>query len=140
MKEQIKDLKVFLDDRGSLFEALRVDDKIFDTEFAQLTVATVFPGVVKAWHRHQKQTDFMVCVKGNIKLCLTENGKDIRTYFLGEKNPILIKIPKKLWHGYICIGDQSAIVLYVTNQTYNKEDEERLDWQAFGDVWAIKNK
>ena len=143
MEIETKQMKVHLDDRGHLFEALRNDDKLFDGVFGQVTVSTLFPGVVKAWHRHHKQIDYTFCVEGNLKLLLAEeNGKnfEIKEFYLGEKNPLLVKIPPGIWHGYTPIGNKKATIIYVTNTTYDSKDEERKDWTAFGDVWKVKNK
>jgi len=65
----VKPLKKIKDARGWLAELLRKDWPEFKT-FAQAYLTTVYPGVVKAWHCHQKQTDNFVCVKGKVKLVL----------------------------------------------------------------------
>jgi len=52
----IKSLKVIPDERGWLMEILRCDDKIFK-QFGQVYLSTAYPGVVKGWHYHKKQTD-----------------------------------------------------------------------------------
>ena len=67
----VKKLKVVPDERGRLMEILRDDDEFF-TRFGQVYMTTNFPGVVKAWHYHQKQTDCVTCVHGTIKLVLCD--------------------------------------------------------------------
>ena len=58
-----KKLKVIPDERGHLMEILRSDDELFD-KFGQVYVTTAYPGVVKGWHYHKKQTDHFAVVKG----------------------------------------------------------------------------
>lgn len=143
MEIETKTLNIFLDDRGYLFEALRKDDKLFSGIFGQVTVSTIFPGVIKAWHRHYKQTDYTFCVSGNLKLLLAQEkgaSVEIKEFYLGEKKPLLVKIPPGIWHGYTPLGNKKATIVYLTDTTYNPNDEERKDWRAFGDVWAVKNK
>ena len=53
---KVKKLKVIPDERGWLMEILRCDDEIYK-EFGQVYMTTAYPGVVKAWHFHKKQTD-----------------------------------------------------------------------------------
>ncbi|MHB1415038.1 MAG: polysaccharide biosynthesis C-terminal domain-containing protein, partial [Chloroflexota bacterium] len=55
------------DERGYLVEILRADDPHF-IRFGQVYVSTCYPGVVKAWHCHTKQTDTFFVVKGNAKI------------------------------------------------------------------------
>lgn len=143
VKFDTKQLDVHLDDRGYLFEVLREDDEIVSTEFAQITVSEVYPGVIKAWHRHQRQTDFIACLKGNLKVGLAvENdaGVSIDTECIGEDNREVIKVPPGVWHGMTPVGDQSALVLYIQDQTYDPDDEERLPHDEFGDIWSVSHR
>jgi dTDP-4-dehydrorhamnose 3,5-epimerase len=129
-----KELRFYLDERGRLLEILRSDDKIFK-KFGQVYITTVYPGIIKAWHLHKKQTDNLCCIKGNIKLALYDSRKNSKTYarimefFIGEANPMVVQVPPGVYHGIKCIGDQEAIVLNVPDRPYNhdKPDEYRLD-------------
>jgi len=146
MKEiEFKELKIFANDQGYLFETLRKDDKIFGGEFGQVLVSVLYPGVIKGLHKHQFQTDYTTCIKGNIKYCVALEKKDgtvnMKTFFIGEKNTVLIKVPPGYWHGYTPLGNREAIVLHMMDKTYDpkKDDTERKDPYAFGDVWSVKN-
>ena len=138
-KEIIKDLKVFADDRGSLFEMLRSADKDIPS-IKQITVTTVYAGAVKAWHRHHKQIDVTTCVKGNVKLCLKDDTGEVRVHYLGEQSPKVIIIPPGIWHGYTALNNKEAVIVYATSEIFNPEDEERKPFDAFGDVWTVKHK
>ena len=65
----VKKLKVIPDDRGRLMEILREDDPIF-RRFGQVYMTTAYPGIIKAWHYHKKQTDSFTCVHGAMRLAL----------------------------------------------------------------------
>ena len=65
----IHPLKVIPDERGRLMEIMRCDDNFF-TQFGQVYLSTVYPGVVKAWHYHKVQVDCFTCVKGMVKAVL----------------------------------------------------------------------
>ena len=56
---RIKRLSVHADERGFLMEILRSDDEVFE-RFGQVYLTTAYPGVVKAWHMHKKQTDYYI--------------------------------------------------------------------------------
>src|SRR5205085_8017804 len=94
---RIKRLKVIPDERGMLMEMLRDDDEFFQ-KFGQVYLSVVYPGVVKGWHYHQKQTDHFVFVKGMAKVVLYDRREGSKThgevneFFMGEDNPILLVI------------------------------------------------
>jgi dTDP-4-dehydrorhamnose 3,5-epimerase-like enzyme len=139
-----KKLKVFADDEGYLFETLRNDDDLFDNKFGQVLVSVLYPGVIKGLHRHSKQTDYTTCIKGNVKYIAIkeENGKiDIKTFIIGESNPILIKVPSGYWHGYMPLGNERAIILHTMDKPYNPQDPDtdEINHFSFGDIWNKKN-
>jgi dTDP-4-dehydrorhamnose 3,5-epimerase len=142
MKIEIKILKLFKDEKGCLFETLRADDEIFDGKFGQTLVSVVYPGVIKGLHLHKKQTDYSTCIKGNVKyVAIEEKNKKIeaRVFDIGEKNPILIKTPPGIWHGYMAVSEE-AIMLHVADKLYDPKDDdtERVDPFYFGDFWNKK--
>jgi dTDP-4-dehydrorhamnose 3,5-epimerase len=144
----IKKLRVIPDERGYLMEMLRADEEIFE-KFGQVYMTAVYPGVVKGWHYHKLQTDFMVCVSGMIKLVLFDPRPDSPTHrqinelFVGEHNPTLVKIPPLVYHGFKGIGTQTALIVNTVTEPYNYErpDESRVAWDSL-DVpydWSLKN-
>ena len=130
---KIKKLKVINDERGWLMEVLRSDDKEFK-KFGQVYVTTAYPGIVKAWHLHKKQTDNFTCIHGTMKVALYDSRKNSPTYkelnefFIGEKNPILISVPPNVYHGFKAVGPETAYFLSVPDKCYDykKPDEFRL--------------
>lgn len=130
----IKKLKVIPDERGRLMEILRSDDKVFK-KFGQAYMTTTYPGVVKAWHWHKKQDDNFTCVHGKIKLALYDARKKSQTYkkitefILSTEDPILVTIPKMVYHGFKGMADYESIVINIPTLPYNykKPDEFRID-------------
>ena len=131
---KVKQLNVLRDERGRLIEILRCDDEIFE-KFGHVYYTTAYPGVVKAWHYHKKQTDFFTCLTGMVKLVLYDNRSSSKTYkqlqefFLGQHNPILVRIPPNVYHGFKCIGREEAIMLNIPTEPFLREnqDEYRID-------------
>lgn len=129
-----KKLRVIPDERGRLMEILRADDQLF-SKFGQVYMTTAYPGVVKGWHYHKKQTDHFSVVKGMIKLVLYDSRKDsptkgeVNEFILGEHNPLLVKIPPLVFHGFKCVSEQEAICINVPTEVYNYDqpDEFRVD-------------
>lgn len=128
-----KDLTCHPDERGRLWEILRSDDDIFQ-HFGQVYVTTAYPGVVKAWHAHELQTDFFTVLSGMAKFVLYDMRPDsstrghIQEFFLGRDNLKLITIPPGVYHGFKCMGDQEVMALNCPTRPYNagQPDELRL--------------
>lgn len=131
---KIKKLRVIPDERGRLMEILRADDELF-SDFGQVYVTTTYPNVVKAWHKHMKQSDNVVCVRGMIKLALYDPREDSPTYkevnqfYLGVHNPMLIQIPPNIYHGWMCVSEEEAMIVNIPTEVYDYKnpDEQRLD-------------
>jgi dTDP-4-dehydrorhamnose 3,5-epimerase len=129
-----KKLKVIPDERGRLMEILRNDDEFF-TKFGQVYMTTTYPGVVKAWHKHEKQADNICCLRGMIKMALYDGRKDsptskeINEFYLGTHNPLLVHVPAGVYHGWTCVSREEAVVVNVPTEAYNRAnpDEQRLD-------------
>jgi len=131
---EVKRLKVIPDERGHLMEIMRCDDSIFQ-KFGQVYITTAYPGVIKAWHFHTHQTDYITVVKGMAKVVLYDARKDSETYdevnefFIGKYNPILVKVPNFVYHGFKGIGNEEVVVLNIPTLPYNMDnpDEHRID-------------
>ena len=132
---QVKPLKVVPDERGWLMEILRADDSELFTRFGQVYVSATYPGVVKAWHRHRRQTDTFACIAGMVKLVLvdTRDGSPtldmVNEFFLGVHNPMVVQVPKLVYHGWKCISPEPSLVVNVPDEPYDHTDpdEQRID-------------
>jgi len=131
---KVKKLKVIPDDRGRLMEIFRSDDEAYE-KFGQVYMTTVFKDVVKAWHFHKLQTDNFACVKGKILLGLYDARKDSPTYkktgefVMSLDEPILVSIPRGVYHGFKGLSDEESVVINTPTEPYNHKepDEYRLD-------------
>jgi dTDP-4-dehydrorhamnose 3,5-epimerase len=131
---KIKKLKVIPDERGRVMEILRRDDEFFQN-FGQVYMTTTYPGMVKAWHKHEKQADNIACVSGLIKMALYDGRpgsptfKEINEFYLGVHNASLIQVPAGVYHGWMCVSQEEAIIINVPTEVYDYKhpDEQRLD-------------
>jgi dTDP-4-dehydrorhamnose 3,5-epimerase len=126
-----KRLKVIPDERGHLMEMLRCDDEMFE-KFGQVYLTVAYPGVVKGWHYHEKQTDIFVPVKGMFKLVLYDKRENSPTcgqideFFIGEHNPLLVTIPAGVVHGFKAIGAETAYLINVPTEPYNYQEPDEF--------------
>ena len=75
----VRRLRPIRDDRGELCELLRSDDPLFRA-FGQLYYTTARPGVVKAWHRHARQTDHLMAVGPPVRIAMVDGREDSPTF------------------------------------------------------------
>lgn len=133
----VRKLKPIRDDRGWVTEILRSDDRLFE-EFGQVYLTVAYPTVVKAWHLHKKQTDYFALICGKALIALHDSREGSPTkgetidYVVDEDNPILIKIPPRVYHGYKALGDRPAYIVNTPTLPYNREnpDEMRLPYDS----------
>jgi dTDP-4-dehydrorhamnose 3,5-epimerase len=132
--------QLFADDRGwSLMNQLQ---GIMRAD-GQVNFSTQYPGVIKAWHRHSKQTDFWLCLHGHIKVGIhrEEDGKSW-CLVTGEKRPGVMIIPPPLWHGAATVGHVPAGLLYYVTHAYNplEPDEQRRPYDSVqGFPWGVRH-
>jgi dTDP-4-dehydrorhamnose 3,5-epimerase len=123
--------KVIPDERGRLGEILRSDDPWFE-KFGQVYFTTTFPGVVKAWHYHRKQTDNFYVVRGTVKVALYDARPDspshgtVNEVYLGEHCPGLVHIPPGVQHGWMCVGQTEAYIINVVSEAYNPANPDEF--------------
>lgn len=144
---QVKKLIRHVDDRGYFMEILRDDDELLK-RFGQASLSLSYPGVIKAFHYHEKQDDLWFFPKGNAQVVLYDMREESSTkgetnvFYMGENNPILLLIPKGVAHGYRVLGNEPAIITYFTTEPYDSRcpDEYRIDWDdpEIGFDWTTK--
>jgi len=130
---RVRRLRLVPDERGFLMELLRSDWEEFET-FGQVYITAVYPGVVKGWHYHELQTDHFICVQGMAKVALYDAREgssthgEVNEFFMGRLNPILLKIPKGVYHGFKGISQEMTLIVNVPTKLYNYDapDEYRL--------------
>jgi len=134
MIEQVKiiPLRQIPDERGKIMHMLKVTDEHFE-KFGEIYFSVAYPGVIKGWHLHTKQTQFYAVVSGMVKLVLFDERKISSTknklmeIFTGEDNYQLIKIPPGVANGYKTIGTKSAIVANCADLPHDPEEMKRYD-------------
>jgi dTDP-4-dehydrorhamnose 3,5-epimerase len=134
---KIKQLKKFCDDRGFLVELIKFGEDSF-CEVKQTNYTETYPGVIKAFHWHRKQSDVWFVVRGNAQVVLYDQRWDSPTHqetqviCAGEDNPCLILIPPGVVHGYRVLGNEKVGLFYHVSEPYDpaSPDEQRI---AFDD-------
>ncbi|MBN2057323.1 MAG: dTDP-4-dehydrorhamnose 3,5-epimerase family protein [Candidatus Saganbacteria bacterium] len=144
---KIVPLRQIPDERGKIMHMLRCTDPHFE-KFGEVYFSVAYPGVIKGWHLHTKQTQFYAVVSGMIKLVLFDERKDSKTkgelmeIFTGEDDYKLIRIPVGVVNGYKTIGVKPAIVANCA--TLPHEEGEMLRYDPLNSHikydWSLKHR
>ncbi len=107
-----------------------------------INITWAYPERVVAWHRHRLQTDHWFVIKGYMKVGLLDDNGNVRWVYLGENDRRVLSIPPGVWHGYMVLGEQEAVLMYYITSKYNDKDpdEERLSIEEAGIDWSVPVK
>ncbi|MGD0497017.1 MAG: dTDP-4-dehydrorhamnose 3,5-epimerase family protein [Bryobacteraceae bacterium] len=134
---RVEACSLFPDDRGYFLEVQRFGRGLaasFPPESTQVSAAISFPGTIKAFHYHLRQTDCWAPVKGMLQVALADLRLGSRTFgwrntmYIGSLRPWQALIPPGVAHGYKVIGGQEAVLVYLTNRFYDPQDEGRIPY------------
>lgn len=137
------------DDRGFFMEILRDDEELLK-RFGQASMSKSYPGVIKAFHYHERQDDIWFFPMGNAQVVLFDLREESPTkgetnvFYLGEDNPQIVVIPTGVAHGYRVLGNEPACIVYFTTESYDPKnpDEKRISWDdpVIGFDWDTKHR
>lgn len=111
---------------------LRCDAPHFE-KFGEIYFSVAYPGVIKGWHEHTRQTQNYAVIQGMIKLVLFDNRQESPTFkelieiFTGEDSYQLITIPPGVINGYKTIGVKPAIVANCATLPHGPDEMVRYD-------------
>ena len=104
-----------------------------------INITWAYPGRIVAWHRHQLQSDLWFVIKGYLKVGLMDDARNVRWVYLGENDRRVLTIPPGIWHGYMVLGEEEAVLMYYITSKYDEEnpDEERMTVSEAGVDWTV---
>jgi dTDP-4-dehydrorhamnose 3,5-epimerase len=129
---RITPLRQIPDERGTVMHMLRADDPHFD-RFGEIYFSTVYHGVIKGWHLHERMTINYAVPVGAIKLVLFDDRKDSKTrgevqeVFVGEGNYSLVTVPPFVWNGFKGIAAPYSVVANCATIPHDPAEIVRLD-------------
>jgi dTDP-4-dehydrorhamnose 3,5-epimerase len=139
-------LKRIVDERGMVMHMLKESDPHFQ-KFGEIYFSVIFPGVIKAWHLHERMTINYAVVVGNIKLVLFDQRPESRTkgrlqeIFVGQVNYQLVRVPPGVANGFTAIGGEKAIVANCADIPHDPTEITRMDpfTSAIPYDWTLKH-
>ena len=129
----IKRLNRLYDERGSFVEVMRRDwPDIFPGRSVQANMSISYPGIVRAWHKHERgQVDCFLVARGALKICAWDDEtQELDEIVSSGDAPQVVRVPGHYWHGFSVVGDEPAMLVYFVNRVYDYKspDEVRRPW------------
>tara|TARA_R110000824_G_scaffold9229_4_gene41392 strand:- start:1246 stop:1716 length:471 start_codon:yes stop_codon:yes gene_type:complete len=155
---RVTPLTKFADSRGwslnDIYEVVRKnivadipeshEDSYYTFRNCQTNYSILYPGIIKAWHRHKNQDDYFCVIHGMAQVGVYSEEKGLEKHFIGEHNPAVIHIKAGEWHGLTAVGPVPVGLLYLVTNQYNplNPDEERAPFDSFipKGWWKPENK
>jgi dTDP-4-dehydrorhamnose 3,5-epimerase len=118
---------------GTVAEVARAVWPEIDLPIVQVHITTTLAGRIRAWGLHQASTDRLFVVHGLISIVVFDGREDSPTFgYLNEfrvsdRNPGLLVIPPRLYHGWKNIGIDEAFIINMPSSQYDHEGPDALD-------------
>ncbi len=94
---------------------------------------------IVAWHKHNIQTDYWICIKGSLKVGLATEEDGCKFEYLSDKSFRVLEILPGTYHGYKAL-EPGTIMMYYVSHKYDPSDEIRAKVGHFGEKWEAENK
>ena len=124
------------DDRGAVLHMIRSDSIGFNS-FGECYFSEIYSGKIKAWKKHNVQTQNITVPIGEIILVLYDKRKKSKTFNnkivckIGRpKNYLRVKIPPGIWYGFKCISSISSLIVNCTDIPHDKLESETLNFNS----------
>jgi dTDP-4-dehydrorhamnose 3,5-epimerase len=148
---RVQPLALHPDDRGYFLEVQRLGSGLaaaFPRETTQVSAALSYPGSIKAFHYHMRQSDLWAPVMGMFQVALVDLRQGSPTFgqrntlYSGALRPWQILIPPGVGHGYKIIGGGQSMLVYLTDRLYDPRDEGRIAYNdgSINYDWETQHK
>jgi len=148
---QVETVALWPDDRGYFLEIARMGEGLaaeMPLADTQVSSALSYPGTIKAFHYHQRQTDYWVVAAGMFQVALVDLRAESKTFglrntlYVGSLRPWRLLIPPGVGHGYKVLGSDPGVLVYLTSQKYDPADEGRIAYDDSGIAydWELQHK
>lgn len=128
----VTQLRQINDERGSVLHMLRSDAAEF-TKFGECYFSEILPGSIKAWKRHNLQTQNFAVPVGRIRLVIYDDRSfsESKGHFiiieLGRPDAYLrVQIPPGLWYGFQCLNEMPALLANCADMPHDPNESDVL--------------
>ncbi len=135
-------VSAFSDDRGVFFSLSNELPK--EIKIARVYAISNFgKGVVRGFHKHQKETKVFYISRGSAKFVTVREGdeKDKLIFVLSDRQPAVLVVPPGWYNGWMSLEENTTLIC-MSNSTFQESaaDDQRVEPYAFGDLWKVTGR
>jgi dTDP-4-dehydrorhamnose 3,5-epimerase len=128
----IRLLVAHADQRGEVAEVFRADWGWRDEPVVNVALVTLWPGVVKGWHLHERGDDRNAVIGGFTRWAFYDDREGsptrgrlvVRSF--SERQRAIIYIPRGVWHAVQNVGTEEAVLVNLPTTAYDYERPDKL--------------
>jgi dTDP-4-dehydrorhamnose 3,5-epimerase-like enzyme len=129
-----------VDDRGFLYQIYGNYGDKFPIVKRIYVVGNFTKGTIRGFHKHDKEWKGYFVTNGSAKIVMVDEKKEVSTCVLSPKNPTVLIVPPKYYHGWISLEEETTLI-GISNKTLEEslEDDIRIDPFTYGkEIWEVK--
>lgn len=129
-------LKQILVPGGNVFHAIKNSDSGYNG-FGEAYFSFIEPNVIKAWKLHNEMTLNLIVPVGTIRFVIYDQRVNSPSFdffyevILSQKNYFRLTVPPKVWMGFQCVGNVTAMLLNITDIPH---DPKEVDKKIIDDI------
>jgi len=134
-------LRVIPDDRGAVLHMLRSDAPHFSS-FGEVYFSEINSGIVKAWKRHLKMTQYFAVPVGRVLFVFQDNRPNSPSHgttqevILGRPDAYsLLIVPPMIWYGFKGMAECSSLIANCASLTHELGESEKSELSPMGYQW-----
>jgi len=128
----VKEIKNVVIRSGVLTECFRPE--WFDSGFRPMHAIhmALLPGGISSWHCHRRQSDVIVCVRGQLRIGFYDDRPESPTYKVaytlntGIARPMVVHVPPLVWHAIKNPSGEEAAYVVFNDEVFHYEEPD--DW------------
>ncbi|NQU39340.1 MAG: dTDP-4-dehydrorhamnose 3,5-epimerase family protein [Lentisphaerae bacterium] len=127
----IREVQVFPDDRGMLFEVFDEEWQWHPEPLTRVYCSTILPGVGKGWNIHLHHEDRYTVIHGEMDVAMYDGRENSPTFgqcfhvLLSERRRRSLTVPIEVWHCDYNVGNNE--VMFINCPTGGPYDVDRPD-------------
>ena len=109
---------------GELTVIWRDWDNIIKNHPKMIYISSVNQDEIKGPHIHTKRESYFTCIDGEVVFILKTKNGEYQEILSGDKNPVMIHIPKNIPSAHINLSPKSSKILALADISWKPNDNE----------------
>ena len=131
------DLLIYENKKGDLLKGfLQSQHKNFDVK--EVYFSEILLGEIKGWKKHSLMTCNLMVPQGSVRIVVVnpEKNNSFHSVIISKENYKLFTIPPNYWFAFQGIGNNSNLLVNVTDFEHDDSEAQESDLETFDFKWV----